>query len=130
MEQERFLPGTEGEIWYEHWHRYHFAAGLAVGKRVVDAACGEGYGAALLARHAASVIGADLSREAVAHARAAYTGVANLAFVEASCTRLPLPDASADLFVSFETLEHIQEQESFLDEIARVLTHDGLLLLS
>ena len=58
---ERFVPGARGEIWVEHWHRYHFAAQFARGLRVVDAACGEGYGSALLARHAASVVGADLS---------------------------------------------------------------------
>jgi ubiquinone/menaquinone biosynthesis C-methylase UbiE len=127
---ERFVPGVRGEIWVEHWHRYHFAAQFAKGLRVVDAACGEGYGSALLARHAASVVGADISPEAVAHAKAAYAGTANLSFVQAPCTKLPLPDESADLFVSFETVEHIREQEEFLDEIARVLAPDGLLLLS
>jgi ubiquinone/menaquinone biosynthesis C-methylase UbiE len=127
---ERFVPGARGEIWVEHWHRYHFAARFAHGLRVVDAACGEGYGSALLARSAASVTGADISAEAIAHARAAYAGVANLAFVAAPCTKLPLADASADLFVSFETVEHIDRQEAFLDEAARVLAPDGLLLLS
>ncbi len=127
---ERFVPGTRGEIWVEHWHRYHFAAQFAKGLRVVDAACGEGYGSALLARTAASVMGADISAEAIAHARAAYGGTPNLAFVEAPCAKLPLPDASVDLFVSFETIEHIAGQEEFLDEVARVLAPDGLLLLS
>ncbi len=127
---ERFVPGTRGEIWVEHWHRYHFAAQFAKGLRVVDAACGEGYGSALLARTAASVVGADISAEAIAHARATYAGTPNLAFVEAPCAKLPLPDASVDLFVSFETIEHIAGQEEFLDEVARVLAPDGLLLLS
>lgn len=127
---ERFVPGARGEIWVEHWHRYHFAARFAAGLRVVDAACGEGYGAALLAKSAASVTGADISGEAIAHARAAYAGIGNLAFVEAPCTRLPLADASADLFISFETVEHIAGQEAFLAEIARVLAPDGLLLIS
>jgi hypothetical protein len=75
-------------------------------------------------------VGADISAEAVAHAKAAYAGTANLSFVQAPCTKLPLADESADLFVSFETVEHIREQEQFLDEIARVLAPDGLLLLS
>jgi len=127
---ERFVPGTRGEIWIEHWHRYHFASRFAAGKRVVDAACGEGYGSALLARVAAHVTGADISPEAIAHARAAYAAQANLAFVEAPCERLPLEDASVDLFVTFETVEHITAQEAFLDEIARVLRPDGVLLLS
>ena len=71
------------------------------GMRLLDAACGEGYGSALLARQAASVVGADISPEAVAHARAAYGAIPNLSFVQAPCTKLPLPDGSADLFVSF-----------------------------
>ena len=50
---ERFIPGAKGEIWIEHWHRYHFATRWAKGKRVLDVACGEGYGTALLARVAA-----------------------------------------------------------------------------
>jgi ubiquinone/menaquinone biosynthesis C-methylase UbiE len=127
---ERFVPGVRGEIWIEHWHRYHFASRLAAGKRVVDVACGEGYGAALLARTADRVTGIDISPQAVAHAREAYAGVANLEFVAAPCTGLPLADESADLVVSFETVEHIREQDEFLGEVARVLTHDGLLLLS
>ena len=46
---ERFVPGVRGEIWIEHWHRYHFAARCVAGKRVLDVACGEGYGTALRA---------------------------------------------------------------------------------
>ena len=45
---ERFIPGTAGEIWHEHWHRYHFAAPLVAGLDVLDVACGEGYGSALM----------------------------------------------------------------------------------
>ena len=127
---ERFIPGALGEIWVEHWHRYHFAARWARGLRVLDVACGEGYGTALLARHAAHVTGVDLAAAAIAHARAAYAGLPNAQFVEASCTRMPLPDASFDVVVSFETLEHIAEQSAFLDEIARVLKPEGVLVLS
>lgn len=127
---ERFVPGVKGEIWVEHWHRYHFAARWTAGKRVLDVACGEGYGTALLARHAAHVTGVDVSEQAIAHARAAYAALANVAFARASCTRLPLADASVDVAVSFETLEHIAEQERFVDELARVLRPDGVLLLS
>jgi ubiquinone/menaquinone biosynthesis C-methylase UbiE len=127
---ERYLPGVAGEIWMEHWHRYHFAAPLVAGKRVLDVASGEGYGSALLARTAARVTGADISAEAVGHARAAYAGVANLDFVAAPCTQLPLADASVDVVVSFETLEHIAEHDAFLAEVARVLAPGGLLLMS
>ncbi|MGZ5071970.1 MAG: class I SAM-dependent methyltransferase [Usitatibacter sp.] len=127
---ERFIPGAKGEIWVEHWHRYHFAARWCEGRRVLDVACGEGYGSALLARNAQHVTGVDISAEAVAHAQAAYAGLANARFVAAPCTAIPLPDASVDVAVSFETIEHIGEQEEFLAELARVLTPEGVLVLS
>ncbi len=128
---ERFIPGTRGEIWVEHWHRYHFAARWAAHHAVLDVACGEGYGSALLAASGATrVTGVDLSPQAIRHARSEYLGVPNLDFIEASCTKMPFADASFDLVVSFETLEHIEPQREFLEEIARVLRPDGLLLLS
>ena len=86
---ERFVPGTKGEIWIEHWHRYHFAARWAAGKRVLDVACGEGYGSAFLARSAAYVAGVDVSPQAIAHAERTYAKPGVVEFVQASCTRLP-----------------------------------------
>lgn len=127
---ERFVPGVKGEIWIEHWHRYHFATRWVPGKRVLDIACGEGYGSALLARTAREVVGVDVSEEAVAHAMRAYAGSGNLTFMHGSCTAIPLPDASVDVAVSFETLEHIAGQREFVDELARVLAPGGVLLLS
>jgi SAM-dependent methyltransferase len=127
---ERFIPGAQGEIWYEHWHRYHFAATIVAGRDVLDIACGEGYGSALLARHGARVTGGDISPEAIAHARAAYGALANLEFREADCTSLPFPAQSFDAVVSFETIEHIAGQETFLAEIRRVLRPGGLVILS
>ena len=129
-ELERFIPGIDGQIWYEHWHRYHFAAGFAAGRAAVDVACGEGYGSALLARTAARVTGIDASAETVALARRRYGGPANLAFVEGRCESMPLGDASADLVVSFETLEHLENPRALIAEAARVLRPDGLLMVS
>ncbi len=129
---ERFLPGTPGGIAYEHWHRYAFALRYATGRRVLDAACGEGYGTALLAGVAAVVTGVDIDTNAVNHARAAYRGVANIGFECGSVTALPLADASVDLVVSFETIEHLPaaDQPRMLAEFARVLAPDGVLVLS
>ena len=67
---------------------------------------------------------------AIAHARARYAGRPNLDFREADCAALPFSDASFDAVVSFETIEHIEAQEAFLDEIARVLRPDGFVVLS
>ena len=127
---ERFVPGVKGEIWVEHWHRYHFASRWCAGKRVLDVACGEGYGTALLARRAAHVTGVDISAEAIAHARGRYASLANVEFTEGSCTALPLDDASVDVAVSLETIEHITAQAEFIGELARVLKPGGVLLLS
>ncbi len=126
---ERFLPGARGEIWYEHWHRYHFAAKLVAG-RVLDVACGAGYGSALLARQAQRVVGVDISAATIAHARAAYAATPNLEFGQADCAALPFADATFDVVVSFETIEHIERQVQFLDEVRRVLRQEGLLVLS
>ncbi len=128
---ERFVPECAGEMVYEHWHRYLLARRCVAGKRVLDAACGEGYGSALLASAAASVVGIDLSAEAVAHASERYAGEhGNLRFVTASVASIPLPDASFDVIVSFETIEHMTEHEAFLREIDRLLAPDGMLIIS
>lgn len=128
---ERFTPECVREIWYEHMHRYAYAAPFARGKRVLDAACGEGYGSALLAQAGAEVLGIDIDAASVAHARSRYTGVAQLRFQQADVTALDeLPDAGFDLIVSFETLEHVQAQERMLAGFRRLLRPDGLLLIS
>lgn len=128
---ERFTPECVREIWYEHWHRYAFAAPVARGRRVLDAACGEGYGSALLAREASSVLGVDVDPASIAHARTRYGESGNLRFAEADVARLDhLPDASFDLIVSFETLEHLEAQEAMLDGFHRLLAPAGVLLVS
>ncbi|MCX7034655.1 MAG: class I SAM-dependent methyltransferase [Arenimonas sp.] len=128
---ERYTPECALEIATEHWHRYAFARALAPGRRVLDAACGEGYGSALLARAGADVLGLDIGADAVAHARARYGGIAGLRFGQADATALDAyPDASFDLVLSFETLEHVHAQERLLDGFARLLAPGGLLLVS
>ena len=127
---ERFLPNLPGEMWAEHWHRYHFVLPLIVGKKVLDVASGEGYGSALMANAASSVTGVDVSTDAVAHASAAYAERGNLNFIEGSCASLPFDDATFDAVVSFETIEHILAQNEFLDEIKRVLKPSGTLIMS
>lgn len=127
---ERFLPELQGEIAYEHWHRYAFAQQLVEGKRVLDIACGEGYGAALLANSAALVVGGDISGAALVEAKIRYADRENLNFVMTSCDLLAFADASFDVVVSFETIEHIATQEAMLVEIKRVLKPEGIFCLS
>ena len=127
---ERFTPECVREIWYEHWHRYAFARTLGVDKRVLDAACGEGYGSALLADVATEVVGVDIDPASVEHARARYAGRPRLRFECADATQLPFAEAAFDLVVSFETLEHLAAQEQLLAGFARVLDDDGVLVIS
>lgn len=127
---ERFTPECVREIWYEHWHRYAFARPLVAGKRVLDAACGEGYGSALLSDVAAAVTGVDIDAASIAHARARYADKPRLRYECADATQLPFADRAFDRVVSFETLEHLAAQEQLLAGFARVLDDDGVLVIS
>ena len=127
---ERFTPECVREIWYEHIHRYAFASRFARGKRVLDAACGEGYGTALLARVAQEAVGVDIDAASIAHARKRYADVPRARFEHADATTLPFPDKSFDRVVSFETIEHLAAQEQLVAGFARVLADDGVLIIS
>ena len=126
---ERYVPEISGNIQIEHMHRYVYSLALAKGKRVLDIASGEGYGSALLASQAALVVGVDIAEDAVSHARKKYQ-LPNLEFRLGSCSKIPLADASVDLVVSFETIEHHDEHEQMLAEIKRVLKPAGLVIIS
>jgi SAM-dependent methyltransferase len=125
---ERMIPDTAGtRTFWEHIYRYRFAVAFAPGKRVVDIACGEGYGtAALVASGAASVVGIDISEETCQHARRKYGIDARVGSAEA----IPLDDSSMDLVVSFETIEHLARPHAFLHECRRILAPGGTLIIS
>src|SRR5581483_10058293 len=113
----------------EHMARYTFAARLAAGKCVLDAGCGAGYGSAELARVADSVIGADIAAEAADFAREHYQ-LPNLRFEQASCTALPHADATFDLVVAFEVIEHLTDWHALLLEARRLLAPNGQFVVS
>ncbi len=129
---ERYIPGAAGEIAYEHCHRYAFARRFVAGRRVLDAACGEGYGTALLGAVAADAVGVDIDAATVAHAAGVHGARPNVGYVHGSVTALPFAAASFDAVVSFETIEHLDaaDQLRMIEEFARVLSPGGLLLLS
>lgn len=128
---ERFTPECIREIWYEHMHRYAWALSFARGKRVLDAACGEGYGSVRLAAVADQVVGVDIDQNTVQHAQSRYGATDKLSFQCGDVTALDeLPDNSFDLITSFETLEHVEAQERMLAGFARLLAPGGMLLIS
>jgi len=127
---ERVIPGqVNDDLWSEHVARYALARRFAAGKRVLDAGCGTGYGSAELAQSAAAVTGVDISADAIEYASASYP-IPGLRFLESSCTAMPMPAESFDLVVAFEVIEHLTDYRALLTECARVLTREGLLIVS
>ncbi len=126
---ERLVISCNRPLVFEHLHRYAVACALAEGKRVLDIACGEGYGSNLLAQFGSKVIGVDRDEKTIAHAQAAYQH-RNLEFIVGDCMAIPCPNQSVDLVASFETIEHIDNHEAFIAEIKRVLAPGGLLVIS
>lgn len=118
---------ADTRTFWEHIYRYRFAAPRVKGKKVLDIACGEGYGAAgLLRAGAASVVGVDISAELCEHAARRYGITARVGDAQ----NIPLPASSVEVAVSFETIEHLPQPEKFLDECVRVLAPGGKLIIS
>jgi len=128
---ERFVPEEmHGElVEAEHLARYWWAGAFCEGQRVLDAGCGVGYGAGVLKRAGAlEVVAIDLSEAIIEVARGeAPDGVV---FDVGDLRSLPYAEGSFDLIVCFEVIEHVEEPERVLDQLARVLHPKGLLLIS
>lgn len=127
---ERVIPGlVDVDLFNEHVSRYKFAARLLrEGAAVLDLGCGTGYGTGDLTA-AASIVGADISAEAVNYARANY-GREGVTFLEASCDALPLPDHQFDLITAFEVIEHLDNWRGLLAEARRLLRPGGQFVVS
>jgi len=127
--EEAVWPGIRNDLFLAHESVYCFAARLAAGRRVLDAACGTGYGSHILAcAGAAQVLGVDLNARRVAYA-ARHFRRANLSYSVRDCNALELPSKSFDFIVSSNTLEHLADPSRFLASAADVLTDGGQLLV-
>ena len=115
---ERTLPDVpEENYWYRrHVAVYEWIAERCAGLRVVDLACGEGYGSDLLARSASQVIGVDANPEAFEHARARYRRP-NLSFQRGLVEDF---DQEVDAVVFLQTIEHIHEPDQLVEAISRI----------
>ncbi|MBC7875261.1 MAG: class I SAM-dependent methyltransferase [Ferruginibacter sp.] len=126
---ERLETDVFTETSIEHLHRYAITMELAAGKKVLDIACGEGYGSALLAKNALQVTGVDIEAGIISMAKDKYPQE-NLQFLTGSVENIPSADQQFEVVVSFETLEHIGDHEKMISEIKRVLLPGGLLVIS
>ena len=127
---ERIVPDeTEPGIVALHLKRYEFARPHCVDRDVLDAGCGVGYGAAFLAEEARHVVGVDRSEEAIAYARRRYSRP-NVEFEVAHLLELPAGADAFDVVCCFETIEHLPDQDAFLEEVRRVLRPNGVFVVS
>lgn len=132
IEKERLSPDVRVPpwVWFEHLARYEFGARFVKDRVVVDCACGSGIGSeAFAAAGARSVTAFDVSEDDVKRARARAT-LPNLAFEHGSALDLPVEASSVDVYISFETIEHLEDDVGFLKEVRRILKPDGLFLCS
>src|ERR1700722_6430260 len=128
---ERCVPWTpDVRVVYEHLHRYLWAGRLVGGRRVLDLASGEGFGAAILADTAAGVVGVEIDERTVAHSRLNYGGEKIDFEVGDALDLARFEDGSFGAVVAFEMIEHVEDQGRVVDEIARVLEPGGLLIIS
>lgn len=108
--------------------RYMHAAQFAQGGRVIDIACGSGYGAAWLAQRARSTLGLDLDEQMLDCARRTWSGP-NLSF-DRHDLHQPLPQQGLDLICCFETLEHVRDTSACVRNLAAALSPGGLAMIS
>ncbi len=131
MACERVLPGEAPEhIVAEHLARYRAASSRSLGSPVLDLACGTGYGTTILAETGnRSIVGVDLSREALSTACTRYPD-SRVNYVRSRAESLPFESGAFGSVVCFETLEHLTEPRALLREVARVLTDRGTFVVS
>ncbi len=126
---ERTVPGlAEENYWFRrHEVAYRWCADICAGQDVLEAGCGEGYGADLIASVARRVVAVDYDAATVAHVRDRYPRVEVMA---ANLAAVPMPDASVDVVVNFQVIEHLWDQPQFITECLRLVRPGGLLLMS
>ena len=128
---ERYVPWMEeGEIHYEHLHRYRFVKELVKHKKVLDLGCGEGYGSFVLAEESDEVIGIDIDGITIRHASSKYIKE-NLKFILGSIIEIPIKGEKIfDVIVCFEAIEHISEHDKLIGEVKRLIKDNGIFIVS
>ena len=128
---ERQYVFDYSQVSSDHIERYRFAARhLSKENTVLDAACGVGYGARLMAEiSGASITGLDISPDAIQVAQRIWSHE-RVSFRQADCTNTGVAAGSIDCIISFETLEHVPDGDSLVKHFSEILRPGGLLLIS
>lgn len=112
-----------------HTARYQIAKDFVKGKRVLDIACGEGYGSYLLKEWgASSVLGVDIAEDAIGAASKHFLRE-GVEFICGNAENIQL-SKTFDLIVSFETIEHVENQNLFLTQLKNLLAENGHIIIS
>jgi len=128
VERQGIDPGSPW--WTIHVARYRYARSSLEGLRVLDIACGTGYGLDELSDTARMLVGVDVDVAAAKSTRELISDRTAHAAIVANGASLPFADGSFDAVLSFETIEHLGHRSGFISELARVLEPEGFLLLS
>jgi SAM-dependent methyltransferase len=123
---ERTLPDVPAEnYWFRrHLVVYEWIGARVAGLRVIDLACGEGYGSEVLSRSAASVVGVDANPEAYEHARRRYVRQ-NLSF-ERALVETYGEQSCCDAVVFLQTIEHLADPAAVLAQLRAILAPGGV----
>jgi len=130
---ERFSTDAALPSWirFQHVTRYDWSREFVRDRTVLDAACGTGFGSRIMAEGgAARVVACDTSEHAVNEATERCSGLSNVTVRAGDVTQMPLPDASIDVYVCFETIEHVYDDKKVITEASRILAPGGVMLCS
>lgn len=130
---ERIIPDQEElelkSLFNRHFKVYEFSKRYTENKIVLDAGCGEGYGANYLAESAKSVIGIDVASEAILYAKEKYQKE-NLQFLVMDVCQMNFAQDSFEVVTSFQVIEHLKEYEKFVKDVFNILKNKGIFIVS
>lgn len=132
MSSERQDHNEISPWWGEHVHRYQQALKyLSRNDRVLDLACGNGFGSKLLSDNTVNeVIGADISPETIQYCKETFNHIRHLQFEVVDGTKMQYPSGHFNVIISFETIEHTTKYNEMLAEFSRALANEGYAIIS
>ena len=132
MSSERQAHNENNPWWGEHLHRYQVAINyLSPNARVLDIACGNGFGSYMMSQQKTSqVIGGDISEETIFYCKNAFPVAKNLDFQVMDGTKTGFANAHFDTVISFETIEHTTQYKEMLRELERITKGGGIFIVS